>query len=284
MIPMRAELPVLEPGDEVAPGYRVVELLSRGAALDVYEVWSEARLCSCVAKTIRPDRLDVERVRDRLVQEGRLLEELAHPHLPRAFETVVDPVPVVIVETDVGMTLEEIVDARVRRLPVADLCHLGRQLASAVHYLHGHGYLHLDIRPGNVMAHGGTATLIDLSIARPPGLVRRGTGTQEYLSPEQARGTVVTEAADVWGLGVTLYEAATGLAPFSPLDEVEDVPFERGEFLQLHRAAPAIGSLRARLPTGFTGLLADCLESDPADRPSVLDVHQRLGQVLGDLG
>ena len=155
----------------------------------------------------------------------------------------------VILETDVGMTLEDIIDERVRRLPVGDLCHLGRQLTSAVHYLHDHGYLHLDIRPGNVMAHGGTAKLIDLSIARPPGLVRRGTGTQEYLSPEQARGEVVSAASDVWGLGVTLYEAATGLAPFSPLDEAEDGPFARGDFFQLQRPAPPIRKLRTRLPT-----------------------------------
>ena len=62
------EPPVLEEGATIAPGYRVVELLSRGSALDVYEVWSEARLCSCVAKTVRPDRVDVSRVRHRLLK------------------------------------------------------------------------------------------------------------------------------------------------------------------------------------------------------------------------
>ena len=117
----------------MAPGYVVEELLSRGQALDVYAVFSRRRLCSAEAKTVRPDRADVERVRERLLLEGRLLQTMAHPHLPRAFETIREPVPVVIVETLMGDTLEELVARlkieRARRLPSTDLAHLGRQLA-----------------------------------------------------------------------------------------------------------------------------------------------------------
>lgn len=276
------EPPVLEEGATIAPGYRVVELLSRGSALDVYEVWSEARLCSCVAKTVRPDRVEVSRVRHRLLQEGWLLKELAHPHLARAFETVEGVAPVVVLETEVGLTLEEIIDERARRLPVADLCHLGRQLASALHYLHGRGYVHLDVRPANVMGHGGVATLLDLSIARPPGRVRRGLGTQEYLSPEQARGEVVSAASDAWGLGATLYEAATGVRPFAPQDEPERAAFARGEFLQLTRGAPALASLRSRLPQGFVRLVEACLAEAPDERPAVREIHDALGEWGGD--
>jgi serine/threonine protein kinase len=279
------EPPIVARGEEIAPGYRVRELLSRGSALDVYEVWSESRLCSCVAKTVRPDRTDVPRVRQRLLQEGWLLKELAHPHLARAFETVEgDAAPVVILETDAGLTLEEIIDERLRRLPLADLCHLGRQLASALHHLHGYGYLHLDVRPANVMGHGGRAVLIDLSIARPPGRVRRGTGTREYLSPEQARGDVVTAASDVWGLGATLFQAATGVAPFAPHDEQEAAAFERGDTLQLVRQAPPVASLRPRLDRSFSELVDACLAPVAQERPTVLEVHDRLGRTLSDLG
>jgi serine/threonine protein kinase len=278
MTALPSEPPVLAPGELIAPAYRVVELLSRGSALDVYEVWSESRLCSCVAKTVRPDRVGVSRVRHRLLQEGWLLKELAHPHLARAFETVEGEAPVVILETDVGLTLEEIVDERSRRLPVVDLCHLGRQLASALHYLHGSGYVHLDVRPANVMGHGGVATLLDLSIARPPGRVRRGLGTQEYLSPEQALGGVVGAASDVWGLGVTLYEAASGARPFAPRDDAERAAFERGEFLQLARGAESLASLRPRLPRGFVRLVTACLAEEPDARPAMREVHDGLGE------
>ena len=121
------EPPVLAPGEEIAPGYVVEALLSRGQALDVYAVFSRRRLCSATAKTVRPDRVDVARVRDRLLLEGHLLETIAHPHLPRAFETLREPVPVVIVETLMGLDLEEIIEPATRRLPSTDLAHLGRQ-------------------------------------------------------------------------------------------------------------------------------------------------------------
>lgn len=282
MIDVSVELPVLAEGDLIAPGYEVVELLSRGSALDVYEVWSLERLCSCVAKTVRPDRVEVSRVRHRLLQEGWLLRELAHPHLARAFETVEGAAaPVVVLETHVGMTLEEMVAVLPRRLPLADLCHLGQQLASALHYLHGRGYVHLDVRPANVMAHAGTATLLDLSIARPPGRVRRGLGTQEYLSPEQGAGEVVSAASDTWGLGVTLHEAATGVRAFAPRDAAERTAFARGDVLQLTRRAPSVSQLRPLLPRGFADLVDACLDPDPTRRPAVREVHERLGEWTG---
>ncbi|RYB90008.1 serine/threonine protein kinase [Nocardioides oleivorans] len=273
-VPMPDEPPVLAAGEEIATGYTVIGHLSRGSAVDVYEVWSEERLCSCVAKTIRPDRVDVARVRYRLLQEGWLLKVLAHPHLPRAFETVEGASPVVILETDVGPTLAELVSER--RRPVEDLGHLGSQLASAVGYLHGQGYLHLDIHPGNVMVHGTRVTLVDLSIARPPGRVHRGLGTPAYLAPEQARGAMVTAATDVWGLGATLYEVATGVAPFAPLDESERVALDAGTFLQLQRPAPQVSRLRTHVPAPFADLVTACLAPDPADRPVVRDVLDRL--------
>lgn len=273
---------VLAPGTEIAPGYDVVAHVSRGSALDVYEVFSHAMLCSAVAKTVRPDRVGVTRVRDRLLLEGRLLGSLAHPHLPRAFATYEHPVPVVVLETIVGLDLDAIIAGRSRRLPAADLAHLGRHLCSALHYLHGAGYLHLDVRPANVVADAGIATLIDLSIARPPGEVGRGFGTREYLAPEQARGGEVTAATDVWGLGATLYAAATGTAPFAAVGAADTRAWRAGDYLQLTRPAASLATRGRRLPAGLAAVISGCLSPDPADRPSVLEVHRRLGEVLDE--
>ncbi|WP_426242506.1 serine/threonine-protein kinase [Nocardioides sp. LHG3406-4] len=274
------EPPVLSPGAELVPGLRVIDLLSRGRALDVYEVFSADLLCSVVAKTARPDRAHVQRVRDRLLLEGELLLRFAHPHLPRAFGVIREPVPVVVLETIAGPTLEEIVDTRSRRLPVADLAHLGRQLCSATHYLHRAGYLHLDIRPGNVVVRDGVAVLIDLSIALPPGPVRRGLGSREYLAPEQAHGGVASAATDVWGIGATLFEAATGAAPFAPLDEAEDTAWDEGAFLQVARPAPSLAAFSRRLPATLSGVIAACLSPDPYDRPTVPEIHEQLGLLV----
>jgi serine/threonine protein kinase len=276
-------LPVLPVGSEIAPGFEVVDHLRRGDALDVYAVFSTERLCSCVAKVVRPDRAHLQRVRHRLAQEGYLLQTLSHPLLLRGLATFAHPEVVVIVETVPGPTLEEIIEERSRRLPAVDLCHLGSQVAAATHDLHSSGYLHLDIRPSNIIGHGGIAKLIDLSLARPPGLVPRGMGSHLYLAPEQARGGHVTEAADSWGIGATLYQAATGMSPFDAFDEHEAALLDQDAYLQLHRPAPPISRHRRRLPPDLVLLIEACLREEPEERPFPRQIWRTLGQVLSQI-
>ena len=92
----------------------------------------------------------------------------------------------------------------------ADLVQLGLQLCSAIRYLHRNGWLHLDLKPDNLIAEAGRLKVIDLSIAQPPGRVPPGTGTARLMAPEQARGGEVGPAADVWGIGRVLAAAGGG--------------------------------------------------------------------------
>jgi serine/threonine protein kinase len=248
----------------------VREHLSRGRALDVYEVWSEARGCPCVVKTLRPDRADDRAARRRLATEGELLLALTHPHLVRAYELVRRPRPALVLETLTGATLAYVLEARARRLPLTELAVLGLQLASALAYLHRHGYLHLDLKPSNVVCDGGLVKLIDLSIARPPGITRKALGTRPYMAPEQARRGPLTEAADVWGLGVVLYEAATGQRPFAGAD-ASGYPQLQG------RAEPV--RRRRRLPRDLGAAVDACLEPDPLARPTVVELNRALEEL-----
>lgn len=264
----------LAPGAELIPGHEVIEHLTRGDALDVYEVYSVERDCSCVAKVIRPDRRHVTRVRRRLVREGRLLQTLQHPHLVRGYGTVTRPELVVLVETLTGPTLEHLIDTERRRPSAVSLAYLGLHLCSALHYLHGNGYLHLDVKPDNVIVEsGGIAKLIDLSLAQPPGVGRRGAGTRRFLSPEQARGTALSAASDVWGLGVTLYEAATGRAAFGPADDREIGVLDGGGYLQLQRPAASLRRWRRTLPSELTAIVDRCLDPDPGRRPALPELR-----------
>ena len=213
------------PGTELADGYRVISHLNRGNRLDVYDAWSVERESRCVLKTLRPDRSSEAAARRALAQEGRLLRRLSHPHLVRAYElteALDDERPVLVLETLGGETLSHLIhrlDERGRRLPLTEVAVLGRQLASVLSYLHGQGWLHLDLKPSNIVADAGRARLIDLSIARRPGRARAGTGTFEYLSPEQARGGQLTAASDVWGLGGVLYTALVGEPPYGYVED-----------------------------------------------------------------
>lgn len=266
-------------GHRIAPGYTVQQHLSRGDAFDVYEVWSSLRQCSCIAKTVRPDCRS-RRMQERLAAEGRLLVEATHPHLLRAYEIVGGERPVVILETLPGPTLEAMVENARRRLASGDLCQLGLQLCSVVGYLHRRGCLHLDIRPANIIASDGLAKLIDLSLARPPGPAPAGNGCPNYLAPEQARGDAVWSGTDVWGIGATLYEAATGQKPFAPLDASEQELCDRDGYVQLVRPVVPLRRLRRGLPSRFVAAVEQCLQPSPSRRPTVARLTRELTSLL----
>lgn len=307
-------------GSEIAPGLRILGLINRSRHLDVHDVLSEERASRCVVKVARPDRLDRPRVARRLLLEGRLLRRLAHPHIVRGYPAPGAPEPMVVTETLTGATVGNLLYTSTRRLGAAEIAHLGMHVASALVYLHGQGWLHLDLKPGNIVAEGGRAKVIDLSVARRPGRVKAGVGTFHYMSPEQARGGTVGPAADVWGLGAVLFEAATGRRAFDdpedePVDEPEDEP-EDGDFTadwsgvredegddsgrgsrggpdagwtetdgqpppQLTRAADPVRRHRRGLPRELGALIDACLAPAPADRPALGAILAGLERVSG---
>ncbi|GAA5704545.1 serine/threonine protein kinase [Streptomyces avermitilis] len=293
-VPAVRAAPVLAPGTRPVPGYEVLAHLARTGWLDVYDVWSEERDCRCVIKAVRPDRPDQEQLRDQLLREGRWLGAFTHPHLVRAYETFEAPVPLVVLETLTGETLSHLVHRLRRRPSAADVALLGVQLCSAIHYLHGQGLLHLDLKPSNVVVDCGHAKVLDLSIARPPGPAPAGVGTFCYLAPEQACGGPLSAAADVWGIGITLYEVAAGDVPFcrgdsrevSPRGEKGDEPCDGSVtggrdawYPQLEGTAPPIGS-RRRLPGRLAAAIDGCLQTDPSSRPPVADLAAALDATL----
>jgi eukaryotic-like serine/threonine-protein kinase len=264
--------PPAESGEEIVPGYEVVEHMSRGHALDVYDVHSEERDCRCVVKAIRPDRVHQPGPRCRLVREGEVLAALTHPHFVRAYELVREPSPALVLEALGGETLDHLLYGRSRRLPAAELAHLGLHLCSAIRYLHRHGWLHLDLKPSNVVCDAGLAKVIDLSVARAPGRGPAGVGTAHYMAPEQASGGVLTVAADAWGLGAVLFEGATGERPFR--DE------EHGRYEQLERRAEPVAA-RRRLPARLGRAIDSCLDPLPERRPSVAALAEGLRPFVG---
>ena len=256
----------MTPTDEPElPGYVVLELLHHGVDLDVFDVWSTLRQCRCVVKMCRPDRRRptlVQRLRD----EGALLCRFTHPHLVRGYEVIKAPEVAIVLETLTGMTLECLLESS-PRLDRRSLANLGAQLASALNYLHAQGWLHLDLKPANVIAEAGKAKLIDLSLVQAPGPVNRGLGTHDYLAPEQALGGSADAATDVWGLGLVLYEAATGVAPFDTDDHLGTA----APYRQLCERASPVKSLR-RLPRDLACTIDACLEIRPADRPTLTEI------------
>lgn len=266
----------LAPGEAFAPGYRVVGHLRRGTRLDVYDVWSEERSCRCIAKTVRPERAADERAVGWLRNEGVLLTQFAHPHLVRGYEIVQAerPVrPVVITETLPGHTLGFLIEELGRLRPI-DTAVLGIQLCSVLGYLHRRGWVHLDVKPSNVVEVGGRAVLLDLSLACRIG-ERSSAGTFDYLSPEQARGGEMTPAADTWGLGITLYEALSGTTPWAEVSHRERSSNGTRYYPQRDSTAAPLRTHR-RLPAALSRTVDACLTPDPQSRPTIAEVADQL--------
>jgi serine/threonine protein kinase len=244
--------------------------MNRGKDCDVYYVWSKERLSGCIAKTIQPQALDNENARKRVIKEGEYLKVLSHPNLVRGYEIVESPIPVLIQETLTGETLSHLIRSLASEgkfLPLKQLAHFGIQLCSVVHYLHENNILHLDLKPSNIISQPPLAKVIDLNLAAAPGEIKKGTGTKQYMSPEQARGDILTKAADVWGIGAVLFFAATGKRPFHSAEE--------GRYEQLERPAEPVQTLR-QLDSSLADLINRCLQENVDLRPELKEIHEFL--------
>ncbi len=254
----------------IGMAYRTLARLRQGDGIDTYDAWSVARASRCIAKVLRRSHNDDTHLRRMLQTEAKLLLSLSHPHIVRAYELVEKPRLALILETLPGETLKHAI-RNGRPLRARDLALLGLQLCSALHYLHGRGVLHLDLKPSNIIVQGGIVRLIDLGLARPPGPGVPGVGTDFYLAPEQARGETLTAATDVFGLGAVLFEAATGRPPFRSNGNCN-------HFEQLERRAEHVGKVR-RLSRPLAEAIDLCLEPVPGERPAVSWLMERLQEV-----
>jgi serine/threonine protein kinase len=201
--------------------YRLLEQLSSGHACDTWDAWSEERGCRVIVRTG-----DVR-------EEGRLLRRLTHPNIVRVYEVHRDWI---VLETLSGATL-----AALGELERDDAIEMGRQLCSAVGYLHRKGWLHLDLKPDNLIADGGRLKVIDFSIAQRPGAVEPGTGTRRWMAPEQEHGGIATPATDVWGIAAVLRYAGLGL-------HVAEEPAERPSVADVLRWLDGLQSPRPAHP------------------------------------
>jgi serine/threonine protein kinase len=271
-VPPSDELPAYPPGHLITPGYRLIEHVRRGEDVDSYDAWSVERFCRCFIKTLRPDRLQDRTAEHDLRREARLLLSLSHPHLVRGYEYLPPDgpqPPVLVCENLTGATLGYILEQEGGRLGAADLGYLGQHLCSALRYLHARGYLHLDVKPGNIISSFGVTRLIDLGLARRPGRVSPGYGTAGYLSPEQVNGDPVGAPADVWGVGLVLYECATGTQPFDVADPVDPGTSLLERCRDRLAVSPPRVRARRRLPRPAADAIDACLCPVPEARPTL---------------
>jgi len=272
----------LEEGDAVVPSLTALRLLGGGWRYEAYLAWSDRLQSLVVVKVVRPGLVDDQHTLDGLAAEVAFLERLQHPVLLRSFGASLDgPRPHVILEHLEGPRLSSLL-RRYGPLSSEQLLPLGVQLCAAAHYMASEGVVHLDIKPSNIIM-GAPARLIDLSVARAveqcAGL-RSPVGTDAYMAPEQCRpgeGVPVGPPADVWGIGVTLYEAAAGRRPFPKGDPDADEAARR--WPQLAADLPPADPL----PPAAAATILSCLDPDPDRRPESTAVLAELEVCMAEL-
>ena len=271
-----------EEGDEIAPRRLAVRLLGGGERYETHLAWDERLLALVVLKVVRPNLVEDEHSLRGLAAEAGLVERLRHPVIVRGFDAVLDgPRPHLVLEHLEGPRLSRVIRKQ-GALEPEQLLPLGLQLASALHYLEEEEVAHLDVKPSNVIL-GAPARLIDLSIARPADELRTIThriGTDAYMAPEQCdpvRLGPMSSAADVWGMGATLFHGAAGGPPFR--EGVRDGSREE-RFPQL-REEPA--ALPPSVDLETAELVAACLAFEPDDRPTAAEVAQELERLVAEL-
>jgi tetratricopeptide (TPR) repeat protein len=266
----------LQAGDRFAQRYRIVRPLGEGGMGAVYLTTDEL-LGEDVALKIAAGIItdDPDRAFARQRREVSLARRVTHPHVARVFDLGVDGGLLYI-------TMEHVPGTSLRArlhpgpLVVGDVVTIGLQMASALAAAHDAGVVHLDLKPGNVVIVDGVvprAVLVDFGVSRTLGERANGAGTLDYMAPEQLGEEAIGGAADVYALGLLLFECLTGERPFGA--------GQQGVLARLTKRPPLLG---APVPSALASLVDACLARHPAERPSARVVEQTFGRLLARRG
>jgi tetratricopeptide (TPR) repeat protein/tRNA A-37 threonylcarbamoyl transferase component Bud32 len=257
------------PGDLLAERYAIVKFLARGGMGEVYEAEDRDLKERVALKTVRPEIARDETAVARFKREIQLARRITHPNVCRIFDVGYHGETVFLtMELLAGETLSTRV-RRAGRFTTAEALPIVEQMASALAAAHAQGIVHRDFKGPNVILAGGRAVVTDFGLARTE---RRegdasvtGTGailgSPAYMAPEQVRGNAVGAAADIYALGIVMYEMVTGRLPFegeTPLSVASK---------RLTDDPPSPRALVADLDPKWERVIAKCLERDPAARP-----------------
>ena len=247
---------------QVAGDYEVQDVLGHGAGGVVFRA-RDVRLGRLVAIKC-PVATDQNRRLAEVFQEARNLARVNHPNVAAVYRlNDQGDVPFIVMEFVHGVPIDKaLVDEDLRRQ-----AEVFRQVLRGVAELHRRGIVHRDLKPGNILVdRQGVAKVLDLGIAQPctpeagAGFPVPPQGTPAYLAPEQSLGSPPGPEADVFSLGVVLFEVLTGQRPFTGATARETVDAVR------HGNPPLPRELRSEIPGPLQAICLTALEKDPARR------------------
>ncbi len=272
----------LVPGAVLATRYEIRSVIGRGGMGVVYRAFDRELSEDIAIKTIRRDLLTTDPVLgEQLKSEIRLARRISHRHVVRTHDLgEADGIAFVTMECVTGITLRELLETR-GRLGSASTLAIARQFADALAVAHQAGVIHRDVKPENALVDAdGVLKVMDFGIARIAAASTRTNtglivGTPAYMAPEQLVDEAVDARADLYALGVVLYECLCGAPPFGGSNMVSMIA-------KVLTTPPApIANQVSDVPPALEALVMRLLAKAPDQRPSSAT---ELVELLSELG
>ena len=261
--------------------YRLLGQLGSGGMAVIYKALDQ-RLARVVAvKVLRPSLTSDPGFVKRFRNEARSVARLAHPNIVTVHDVGSDRnTHFMVMEFIEGQDLKKVIRSK-RLLPVDEAVELAIQICAGIGFAHRSGFVHADVKSQNILLtsdikvkvadFGIAQALSDTLPARQQQIV---WGSPHYYSPEQARGLRPTPAADVYSIGVVLFEMLTGELPYAG-----DSPQELAQ-AHVNKRVPHVIDVNAAVPENISKIVHRVMQKDPAARFRTAD---QLGKVLGSL-
>ncbi len=247
--------------------YEIISLLGEGGMATVYRARQESVDRDVAVKVIRSALVESQSFIDRFKREAKTVASLSHPHILKVFDYGQhEDIVYLVMEQMTGGSLTDLIQKG--PLSMSMTTRMVEQIAGALDYAHRRGIIHRDLKPQNVLLdEDQNAFLTDFGIAKlldsaAGGLTQSGAvvGTPSYMSPEQWKGGVVDARADIYSLGVMLFEMLAGSVPFSA-----DTPFGMMH-KHVYELPPMVRSTKPDLPPYVDEVLETALAKEPDAR------------------
>ena len=266
--------------------YAVQQQLGRGGCGTVYLAWDGDLQRKVAIKVPIRDRFASERAVDIFVSESRTAAQLQHPGIVPVYDVArqEDGTPYVVMKYIDGSSLEQLLDSK--KLAYERSAEIVMHVAEAIGYAHADGFVHRDMKPANILLDGkGRPYVADFGLAIHESNQRRRAGeyagTLPYMAPEQVRREAhrLDGRADIWSLGIILYEMLTGRRPFDG-DSQEELVDEI-----LHREPKPPRQIDQAIPAPLERIVLKCCAKKLTDRyTTASDVANDLRDYLADSG
>jgi serine/threonine protein kinase/Tfp pilus assembly protein PilF len=264
-------------GTTFASRYEIIEELGRGGMGRVYKAFDEQLKEEVALKLLKSEIASDKKILDRFSNELKIARKIAHKNVGRMYELMEDNgIYFITMEYIPGQDLKGLIK-QTGKLGIGTAISLAQQVSEGLAEAHRLGVVHRDLKPQNIMVdRDGNARIMDFGIARresASSLTEEGAviGTPDYMSPEQVDGIETDKRADIYSLGVMIYEMVTGRTPFQG-DSAMSVALK-------HKTDAPVNprEINAQVPENLSRLIIKCMEKDREKR------FQSAEELLSDL-